>query len=52
MFIILYGISHAVISTYKRRRDEFDSGESGDKLERNSPNVVAYMWFPVYLINR
>lgn len=45
MFIILYGISHAVISTYKRQRDELDSGESGDKLtKRNSPNnIVAYM---------
>ena len=31
MFIILYGISHAVISTYKRQRDELDSGESGEK---------------------
>ncbi|XP_020606357.1 protein LMBR1L-like [Orbicella faveolata] len=27
VFIILYGISHAVISTYKRRRDELDSDE-------------------------
>lgn len=45
MFIILYGISHAVISTYKRQRDELDSGESGDKLiKRNSlNNIVAYM---------
>ncbi|KAL9967979.1 hypothetical protein ACROYT_G026301 [Oculina patagonica] len=27
VFIILYGICHAVISTYKRRRDELDSDE-------------------------
>lgn len=27
VFIVLYGISHAVISTYKRSRDELDSDE-------------------------
>ncbi|RMX41752.1 hypothetical protein pdam_00005592 [Pocillopora damicornis] len=27
VFIILYGISHAILSTYKRRRDELDSDD-------------------------
>ena len=34
-FIVLYGISHVVISAYKRKRDELDSG----KLSANSYRV-------------
>ena len=38
MFIILYGISHAIISTYKRRRDELDSGKNDDTV--NSQQLI------------
>ena len=47
VFIILYGISHAAISTYKRRRDELDSGKTDGKLIIKR-SLISYCFLDPY----
>lgn len=48
-FIVLYGISHVVISAYKRKRDELDSGKLSANSYRVKPEEKT-LTSPIFLV--